>query len=201
MTSLRSGMGTRRPLICWGDTAVTSHPPRSSPQAPFCTLNSPLTMPTRGQGFRCAMKSIRQVSVFYPAGCSLSKTTQCQSLTCCLRISPVCFKQESSVSSACTNKAFTVWVEFMWVHRACKESRISVSLLTRLTNSSFHTGNTYLTSSFIYPPLLAAWASMCQIPPAWEVLIGFCQSEGRVPIGQRGAIDSPAIFITCGVEV
>ncbi|KAI2660501.1 Neuropilin-2 [Labeo rohita] len=30
----------------------------------------------------------------------------------------------------------------------------------------YKTGNTYLTSCFIYPPLLATWAAMCQIPPA-----------------------------------
>lgn len=97
MTSLRSGMVTQRPRICWGGTAVTSRPLRSFPQAPFCTSNLSQTMPTRGQGFRCAMKSLRQVSVCYPAGCSSSETMRCQSLVCCLRISPVCFKQEFSV--------------------------------------------------------------------------------------------------------
>lgn len=97
MTSLRSATGTQRALICWGDTAVTSHPRQSSPQAPFCSSNSSQTMPTRGQDFRCAMKSIRQVSVCYPAGCSSSETMQCQSLACCLRISPVCFKHGFSV--------------------------------------------------------------------------------------------------------
>ncbi len=96
--------------------------------------------------------------MFYLTGVVYQKQRSVKASPAVYRISPVCFKQESSVQALVLTKHLQWWVEFMWVHRACKEADFCVSLNT-LTILPFtqETRTSLLPLSTHHP---AAWASM-----------------------------------------